>query len=79
MTRKNLFEDNCDRPACAEISSMMKQAAEASSTAAHAKPKSTVTKATTTANCPPGSAALGQSSWTLLHSMVRLAREFCGL
>jgi hypothetical protein len=77
MTKKKTFEEDCIRPACDDIKDMMQhaKAASASATTASSKPSLTTTATATTATqqqeCPPGSAELGRSSWTLLHSMVR--------
>jgi hypothetical protein len=73
MVKKAHFDD-CDRPACDDIANMMHQAASASATTKDGS----LTQAATprkqkleAKRCPPGIAELGQSSWTLLHSMVR--------
>lgn len=54
--------DDCDRPACDDMVSMLKKA-RASATTSAAPPSEE--------ECPPKSGALGTASWTLLHSMVR--------
>lgn len=54
------FLDGCDRPACDDMVSMLKKA----------QAYSADQKAADTIVCPPNSAELGRSSWTLLHSMA---------
>ena len=56
--------DDCDRPACADVVAMFQKAKESQQLAKTAEQKPEA------ASCPPGSAALGRSSWTLLHSMA---------
>jgi len=66
---KKLLED-CDRPACDEMTSMFEKAAEAAKHQSKKKPPPSATA--TKKECPAGSAQLGRSTWTLLHSMVRV-------
>jgi FAD-linked sulfhydryl oxidase len=57
------FGQDCDRPACDDMVSMMQQAKErltTDGTSGSSKP----------IECPPSSASLGNSSWTLLHTMA---------
>ena len=60
--------DDCDRPACDDMVSMM----NASAAAAASKP---VRETEKKVECPLGTAELGRSSWGLLHSMVRQTNE----
>lgn len=50
---------DCDRPACDDMMSKLKKAAQAAA------------KKTKKMDCPLGTADMGRSSWGLLHSMVR--------
>jgi len=60
----NLFDD-CERPACDEMTSMLHQAAASSDPS--------VSKQA----CPPSKSFLGQSSWALLHTMVgKILRDY---
>jgi hypothetical protein len=69
-TRKNI--ENCDRPACDDTVTALSAALDRISlqsktigdtnTNTHEKP----------IECPPSKDSLGRSSWSLLHSMVRL-------
>ena len=54
--------DDCDRPACDEMKSFMEGARSRNRTQ---KPDPNAKQA-----CPPGKDKIGNSSWTLLHSMV---------
>jgi hypothetical protein len=71
--------DDCDRPACDDMTAMLKAASN--------RLRSNTTAYTTTTNktddskitrpalqCPPKSPELGRSSWTLLHAMVSQTR-----
>ena len=64
-SRKGLFhEEDCERPACDEMNSILpKSMAELQ----EMRLKYDSKKST---ECPPASASLGKSSWTLLHSMA---------
>jgi hypothetical protein len=60
---------DCDRPACDDMMSKLKKAAQAAATA---PPSPTATKSSAAdSGGPLGSADLGRSTWGLLHSMVR--------
>jgi hypothetical protein len=70
------FLDDCDRPACDDMMSMLKAASgrvreneKKKKIALHetVQPDQTSFRL----QCPPKSAELGSSSWTLLHTMVR--------
>jgi hypothetical protein len=61
--------DDCDRPACDDMASMLKQAHTRSQTTAAASKETVI--AAEQVECPPRTAALGRASWTLLHTMVR--------
>lgn len=72
------FLDDCDRPACDDMVTMLKAASDR----VHASEQVTVNvnaeektqRGVGTLNpqspCPPKSAELGRSSWTLLHTLV---------
>jgi hypothetical protein len=62
--------DDCERPACDDMASMLRQAHTRSQTTAAAASKETVAAAEKV-ECPPRTAELGRASWTLLHTMVR--------
>jgi len=70
------FKDDCSRPACDDMTSMMKQAQERSSHTAANKGTAVAASQTPSVECPPNSAFLGRLSWTLLHSMVRIGLPF---
>jgi hypothetical protein len=70
------FIDDCSRPACDDMTSMMKQAQERSSHTAANTGTAVAASQTPSVECPPNSAFLGRSSWTLLHSMVRIGLPF---
>jgi hypothetical protein len=67
--------DDCERPACDDMASMLRQAHSRSQTTAAAAAAAAASKETVTATeqvgCPPRTAELGKASWTLLHTMVR--------
>lgn len=54
--------DDCDRPACEETQSALARALS--------RIQSTKTKQNTKIDCPPAKDQIGNSSWTLLHSMA---------
>jgi hypothetical protein len=64
-------DNDCDRPACDDMMTKLKRAAQAaaaeSSTTTKTKKKA---PSPSVVECPLGSAELGRSSWGLLHSMV---------
>jgi hypothetical protein len=66
---------DCDRPACDDMMSKLKKAAQAAAvaTAPAAPQEATITtpKVDNFSGRPLGSADLGRSTWGLLHSMVR--------
>lgn len=69
---KNILEnDDCDRPACDDtmsaLSKALKHSQQGTSTTNHS---ATTTTTRTTIHCPPTKAAIGTSSWDLLHSMT---------
>lgn len=69
----NPLDEDCDRPACDDITSMFK-AASAEETKKQKKEKERKPlpgDASTAVECPPSSAELGTGTWQLLHSMVR--------
>ena len=61
--------DDCDRPACDDMMSKMQQAASLSQ-------KQSVAKPPAEDDCPVTSGILGDASWKLLHTMVRLLFVF---
>ena len=73
--KKLLALDDCDRPACDDVQSMFQKAAAAAEASRTSSTSSSTVvvekKATMKSACPAGSAELGRSTWTLLHSMVR--------
>ena len=74
--KKLLALDDCDRPACDDVQSMFQKAAAAAEASRTSSTSSSTVvvekKATMKSACPAGSAELGRSTWTLLHSMVRV-------
>ena len=74
-------DDDCDRPACDGMNSMMQQMKKISTTttAPVSAPSSSTSTETNSKlskeECPPNSATLGKGSWTLLHSMVRVRKN----
>jgi len=70
MSKKSATKlDDCDRPACADVQSMFNKAMQAANTSDNAGSTPRVGKSNEV-ECPPNGAAIGQGSWTLLHSMV---------
>ncbi|GKY94932.1 hypothetical protein MPSEU_000458100 [Mayamaea pseudoterrestris] len=76
-SKKNMpsFLDDCDRPACDDMMSMLKAASNRVHKNANDKNinvdlSSDVESQQSAIRCPPKSAELGRSSWTLLHSMA---------
>lgn len=76
-----VIDDDCDRPACDDVTSMMKKAVQIAASSSNASsqslsPSEVTTKTTTTIHevnnisCPPTGTKIGNSSWDLLHSMV---------
>lgn len=67
--------EDCERPACDDMVSMLKQAQarKGLNPSAPLVPQELDEELQTLSSpsCPPNSAELGRSSWTLLHSMVR--------
>lgn len=69
--------DDCDRPACDDITSMFLAAKTAmdggdgDGVNSDKKKKPAVIQQEKKVECPPNSAELGTGTWTLLHSMVR--------
>lgn len=66
----SLFDNDCDRPACADTVSAL------SAAMSHAKAKGTTigtgsqSRKQQEVECPPSSSELGRGSWKLLHSMA---------
>jgi len=68
MPRKeSLFGDaDCERPACDDVKKALP-----TTSLDELRAMATKRNVNQKVECPPRSAALGRSSWTLLHSMVR--------
>jgi hypothetical protein len=61
---KNIADEDCDRPACDDTTTALTAALNQAN-------KSSGEASSKTAKCPPKKGALGNSTWDLLHSMVR--------
>ena len=67
--------DDCERPACDDMVSMLKAASDRAHKAEVDKQIKDEEKISAAIQCPPKSAELGRSSWTLLHTMVSQVSE----
>ena len=70
------LEDDCERPSCEGMISMLKAARERSQQSSVATLQSSTPQQSQQmpSLCPPTSPELGRASWTLLHTMVRQAK-----
>lgn len=76
---KSMGGEDCDRPACDDtksaLSAALKRVGDSSGVGADQKKPSSnrkEKKGTSYDACPPSKDALGASTWSLIHSMVRL-------
>jgi len=63
--------EDCNRPACDDITSMYTAAMNDGKIPTATASKSKVNQLPKKVECPPSSAELGTGTWTLLHTMVR--------
>ena len=72
---KGMSADDCDRPACDDtvsaLSAALRRVSENKGVTENEASLETTLPREYSA-CPPNSAELGRSTWTLLHSMVRM-------
>ena len=74
MEIKRIMGDDCDRPACDDVTNKLQQLLMTSSQGSTSPPTSNKPandEHQQSMPCPPRSGEIGHSSWNLLHSMVR--------